>query len=229
MKTHPRRGFTIIELAVIVAIIAVLVGIVTVLFVRSQEEARDRKREADISAIMTALENYYTRNGEYPMDTALYNWSQSGGPLFNVFGTTANTVTLGPSTTHVDIQRLFPGLNNNFGDPSRTNSNEIFSDPGSGVYTLNNPRYLYLVGGVSLSNGSSGASFYVATKVGQLRCDWNATKTTYSSMSYIIGYYSEAKDKWIFRYGINGNRAFIFDNAAVSSTCLSSGRVEVVK
>lgn len=62
----PSRGFTLIELMVIISIIAILsvIGIVT--FSNIQKNARDVKRRADIDAISKALLQYRTTRGFYP-------------------------------------------------------------------------------------------------------------------------------------------------------------------
>lgn len=60
-----RRGFTLIELMVIVAIIGILMAAGIVVFSDAQKAARDAKRRADMDAIGKALEQYYQDNGEY--------------------------------------------------------------------------------------------------------------------------------------------------------------------
>lgn len=63
------RGFTLVELLVSIAIIAVLSVIGLTLFSTAQQAARDAKRRQDLKAIAAALEQYKIINGSYPMTT----------------------------------------------------------------------------------------------------------------------------------------------------------------
>lgn len=57
------RGFSLIELLIVIAIIGVLSTIVTVSFNAAQKRSRDSKRKTDLSLIMGALVNYANDNG----------------------------------------------------------------------------------------------------------------------------------------------------------------------
>jgi len=59
-------GFTLIELIVVIAIIAVLSAIVLVNVNGYTAKARDARRRADITQIQKALEMYYADNSRYP-------------------------------------------------------------------------------------------------------------------------------------------------------------------
>lgn len=60
------RGFTIIELVVIVAVIGVLSAITTVGVGKYMADTRDSRRVASVTVISEALEKYYSQHGEYP-------------------------------------------------------------------------------------------------------------------------------------------------------------------
>lgn len=60
------KGFTLIELMVVVAIIGLLSSIAVVALNNARAEARDAKRLADMDAIQNALELYYNDYGVYP-------------------------------------------------------------------------------------------------------------------------------------------------------------------
>jgi len=66
MKKSTVRGFTIVELLIVVVVIAVLAAITTVAYNGIQKRARDGQRKQDIAAIQKALEMYYIDNNEYP-------------------------------------------------------------------------------------------------------------------------------------------------------------------
>ena len=69
-----RFGFTLIEIMVSVAIIAVLTSMAAVSFTSAQRNARDGKRKADLEQVRAALVIYRTdaANGQYPPSI---NWS----------------------------------------------------------------------------------------------------------------------------------------------------------
>lgn len=61
------RGFTLIEIAVVVTVIALLASIVIVSFNQVQKRSRDDMRTVQVTALKTALDRYYNDNGEYPV------------------------------------------------------------------------------------------------------------------------------------------------------------------
>jgi len=61
-----RSGFTIVEIAVVISIVAILTTLIVVVFNQTQLDARDDRRTADITALKRALVQYYNDNGEYP-------------------------------------------------------------------------------------------------------------------------------------------------------------------
>lgn len=65
------RGFTIIELLVVISVIGILSTISFTGFNRYQADARDSQRQSQATAITEALEKYYDRNGEYPACPAI--------------------------------------------------------------------------------------------------------------------------------------------------------------
>jgi type II secretion system protein G len=60
------RGFTLIELMIVVAIIAILAGILIPNFVNARSQAQTAACESNLRAIATALELYYADNQIYP-------------------------------------------------------------------------------------------------------------------------------------------------------------------
>lgn len=66
MNNDTSRGFTLIELMVVITIIGLLASSVLVMFGNVRAKARDARRTADISALMKALELYNNDNIGYP-------------------------------------------------------------------------------------------------------------------------------------------------------------------
>jgi prepilin-type N-terminal cleavage/methylation domain-containing protein len=61
-----QQGFTIIELLIVIAIIAILAGLVLNNFQGAQAKARDTQRVTDVNNIHSKLEEYHNENGFYP-------------------------------------------------------------------------------------------------------------------------------------------------------------------
>lgn len=61
-----KKGFTIIELLIVIAIIVILAGLVLTNIQGAQAKARDATRLGDIDSVATALEIYHNENGYYP-------------------------------------------------------------------------------------------------------------------------------------------------------------------
>jgi len=64
--TKAREGFTIIELLIVIAIIAILAGLVLNNFQGAQAKARDTQRVTDINNVHSKLEEFYNDNNAYP-------------------------------------------------------------------------------------------------------------------------------------------------------------------
>ena len=70
MPTHSRRGFTLIELVVVISILAILSGVLVPRVTNHLKSARDARRLADIKAVRSAIEQYYMDKGSYPAANA---------------------------------------------------------------------------------------------------------------------------------------------------------------
>jgi len=71
-----RRAFTLIELLIVVAIIAILAAIAVPNFLEAQVRAKVSRAKSDMRSMATALESYKVDTNWYPMDQAYY-WGRS--------------------------------------------------------------------------------------------------------------------------------------------------------
>jgi len=61
-----KKAFSFMELLTTIIIIGIIISTATVSFTKIRENSRDTKRIADVKQIQSALELYYSDNGEYP-------------------------------------------------------------------------------------------------------------------------------------------------------------------
>ena len=61
-----KKGFTLVELMVVIVIMGILVTIGTFAFQSSQKKSRDSRRKSDLNQVTKALEMYNTDVGVYP-------------------------------------------------------------------------------------------------------------------------------------------------------------------
>ena len=61
-----KKGFTLIEMLIVVAIIAILSGLILTGLNRARMQSRDARRMADIKNIQAQLEVYYNSHNKYP-------------------------------------------------------------------------------------------------------------------------------------------------------------------
>jgi type II secretion system protein G len=69
-KNNKTRGFTLVEMVVVIAIIGILTTIVVSSISGNKSRARDDKRVGDIKNMQLALEFYYLKNKNYPATLA---------------------------------------------------------------------------------------------------------------------------------------------------------------
>jgi prepilin-type N-terminal cleavage/methylation domain-containing protein len=60
------RGFTIVELLIVIVVIGILAALVIIQFTNIQARARDTEKKSDMRSIQSKLAEYYALNGRYP-------------------------------------------------------------------------------------------------------------------------------------------------------------------
>jgi len=83
-----RRGFTIVEVLVVMAIILVLAGLILATSSYVHNKGARSRAEAEIAAMSAALENYKADNGVYPTNISLNAKSQGNPSAYQSASTT---------------------------------------------------------------------------------------------------------------------------------------------
>lgn len=77
-KLKNNRGFTIVELLIVIVVIGILAALVIVTYNGIQQKARDTERKTDLKALQGHLEAYWANNAKYPT-LAQANDATAGG------------------------------------------------------------------------------------------------------------------------------------------------------
>lgn len=67
-KPNYRKGFTIVELLIVIVVVAILAGIVIVSYNGIQNRASDARRAQAAGSVIRLMQNYHTVNGFFPTD-----------------------------------------------------------------------------------------------------------------------------------------------------------------
>ncbi len=61
-----KKGFTIVELLIVIVVIGILATLVIVTFTGIQQKGRNSQRQTDINAVDSHVESFYAQHGFYP-------------------------------------------------------------------------------------------------------------------------------------------------------------------
>jgi len=100
-----RRGFTLIELMVVIAIIIILAAIAIPNYLNMTARAKKSRVASDFAALATALETFRTDWGVYPTTTAAFQTLVTGGVVYKEL----STVGAGVAVTNVSTKTTAAG------------------------------------------------------------------------------------------------------------------------
>ena len=87
-KARNRKGFTLIELMIVIAIIIILAAIAIPNYLRMTERAKKARISSDMASLATGLEAYRTDWGTYPLATAAEEVDDSTNTIYKELGGT---------------------------------------------------------------------------------------------------------------------------------------------
>ncbi len=86
------KGFTLIELMIVVAIIGILAAIAIPNFLKFQAKAKQSEAKTNLGAVFTAQTSYFSEVGQYGDTFAKINWAPSGATRY-AYGMAADTLS----------------------------------------------------------------------------------------------------------------------------------------
>lgn len=109
-NTRKNRGFTLVELLVVVVVISILATIVLSVNKKIQAQTRDSERDNDITVVAEALEDYHRRHGAYPAHTQMGD--ADGETVKELLDLDSTTALVSPSEAGENATTSYLATNN---------------------------------------------------------------------------------------------------------------------
>ncbi|MBP9667938.1 type II secretion system protein [Candidatus Saccharibacteria bacterium] len=173
-----QRGFTLVELMIVAAIITILSGISVLGYIQYQNKAYDGQAKNLARAIINGAERYYSNNVEYPSATVLLGTAPT-----NTAPSVGQTSTIS-SKLNVPLRTLTTGKFSAF--------------PCSGTCTVpqSSGDYVYYL---TKGAGSGSAVTYVING-----CTFTFPASEINGTSYVIAYKLRETSTWRFHRSTTG-------------------------
>lgn len=97
------KGFTLIELMIVVAIIGILAAIAIPNFMRYQAKAKQSEAKGNLGSIYTSLVTYYSENDAYTGTITALDWTSAGTTRYTYSLAAAQLTTGFTATATSDI------------------------------------------------------------------------------------------------------------------------------
>lgn len=111
--TNFKKGFSLIELMIVVAVMAILSTVGFFAYNNFQKSAKDAKRQSDLKTIATAVQAYYTDNGKFPTSagaqagtTGHEDANLTNGILTSALATYGGKAPSAPATTAISGENV---------------------------------------------------------------------------------------------------------------------------
>jgi len=152
MKTPKTNAFTLVELLTVIAIIAILMGLLFPVLQTVRDQANKVKAKTDVVNTVAAVKQYYTEYGKYPLSgVAQTGVTTSSDYVFGDSNSASSAGTANNNNLLYDVLRNYPnGASTRTEGPSGADGNPkqiVFFEGKLGISTSGMPR-----------NGIAGAS-----------------------------------------------------------------------
>ena len=138
-----KKGFTLIEMLIVVAIVAILSTFVLVGLGPVQRGARDARRVSDLRQSQTGLELYFNKNGSYP--TGVSGWTGLRDAIVEAsVGITASNFPNDPTPTKTYVYGSTDGTSYTIGadlEDSNNNKSTLKDSVSNGIDCSATTRY----------------------------------------------------------------------------------------
>ncbi len=166
IKHYAMKGFTLVELLIVVIILAILAAIVVPQFASSTDDAKISAAKSTLSNLRSAIDLYYQQHGKYPSAVAA-----SGGTCPN--SGTASTGAIDTQAAFQDQLGLYTNANGNACSTSDTTNYKfgpylkkaaIPADPITGSTTLT----VVTAGNLTMAGDGTSGGWKYDNKTGKI-------------------------------------------------------------
>jgi prepilin-type N-terminal cleavage/methylation domain-containing protein len=133
MKLNRQKGFTLIEVAIVLLIVAILLGYTVALFPVQQELKQYRQADTEMDGIVDALIGFAQVNGRLPCPDTDTNGRENALDVWDIVN---NSAAPSPADTFIDSCTAYTGLvpMTTLGLQGNADSNNNLLDPWGGLY-----------------------------------------------------------------------------------------------
>lgn len=144
-----QRGFTIVELLIVIVVIAILAAIVIVAYNGITARASYSREQDDMRTLNQLIQVYMANNGTYPStggNASWQGWSQAQNFIPGIVPTYASSMPQMPASSDTNVSYLYTSNGTDYklirysgasGLPSAERTNNALADPLRGVSGAN--------------------------------------------------------------------------------------------